>query len=57
MDTYSTTQLKYYKQTRKLENQSFLMLFLKTFKDATFTVDGGAFQTFITISIYFFQFY
>ena len=26
------------------------MLFLKTFKDAKFTVDGSAFQTFITLS-------
>jgi len=26
------------------------MLFLKTFKDATFVVDGNAFQTFITLS-------
>ena len=26
------------------------MLFLKTFKDAKFVVDGNAFQTFITLS-------
>ena len=26
------------------------MLFLKTFKDAKFLVDGNAFQTFITLS-------
>jgi len=26
------------------------MLFLKTFKDVKFTVDGSAFQTFITLS-------
>jgi len=26
------------------------MLFLKTFKDAKFAVDGNAFQTFITLS-------
>jgi len=37
-------------QTRKLENSIFSMLFLKTFKDAKFTVDGSAFQTFISLS-------
>jgi len=26
------------------------MLFLKTFKDAKFTVDGNAFQAFVTLS-------
>jgi len=26
------------------------MLFLKTFKDVKFTVDGSAFQTFITVN-------
>jgi len=29
------------------------MLFLKTFKDAKFVVDGNAFQTFITLCLQF----
>ena len=37
-------------QMRKLEKSIFSMLFLKTFNDAKFTVDGSAFQTFITLS-------
>jgi len=39
-------------QRRKLEKSIFSMLFLKTFKDVKFrpTVDGSAFQTFITLS-------
>ena len=37
-------------QTRKLQKSIFSMLFLKTFKDAKFTVDGSAFQTFNTLS-------
>jgi len=37
-------------QTRKLGKSIFSMLFLKTFKDAKFTVHGSAFQTFITLS-------
>jgi len=37
-------------QTRKLEKSVFSMLFPKTFKDAKFTVNGNAFQTFITLS-------
>ena len=28
------------------------MLFLKTFKDAKFVVDGNAFQTFITLHLH-----
>jgi len=28
------------------------MLFLKTFKDAKFVLDGNAFQTFITLSLH-----
>ena len=35
---------------RKLEKSVFSMLFLKTFKDAKYTVDGCAFQTLITLS-------
>ena len=35
-------------QTRKLEKSIFSMLFLKTLKDAKFTVDGSAFQTLST---------
>jgi len=31
---------------KKLEKSIFSMLFLKTFKDAKFVVDGNAFQTF-----------
>jgi len=42
VDTYSITQVKYYKQTRKLEKSAFSMLFLKTLKDVKFTVDGSA---------------
>jgi len=45
-----TTQVKYYKQTRKLEKSIFSVLFLKIFKDVNCTVDGRAFQTFITVS-------
>jgi len=37
-------------QTRKLEKSVFSMMFLKTFKDGKFTVNGSAFQTFITPS-------
>ena len=33
MGTYSTRQIKYYNQTRKLEKSTFSMLFLKTVKD------------------------
>ena len=40
---------KYYKR-EKLDKSIFSMLFLKTFKDAKFVVDGNAFQTFITLS-------
>jgi len=45
LGTYSTTQVKYYKQTRKLEKSTFSVLFLKTYKDVKFTVDVSAFQT------------
>ena len=41
LGTYSITQVKYYKQTRKLEKSIFLMLFLKTFKNVKFTVDDS----------------
>jgi len=37
-------------QTRKLERSIFSVLFLKTFRDVKFTVDGSAFQTYITLS-------
>jgi len=37
-------------QTRKLEKSIFSTLFLKTFKDAKFTVDGSALQTLINLS-------
>jgi len=49
LGTYSITQVKYYKM-RKLEKSVFSMLFLITFRDAQFTVDGSALQTFITLS-------
>jgi len=44
LGTYSTTQVKYYKQRRKLEKSIFSMLFLKTSKDIKFAVDGSAFM-------------
>jgi len=44
------TSKKYYKR-EKLDKTIFSMLFLKTFKDAKFVVDGNAFQTFITLSM------
>jgi len=40
---------KYYKR-EKLEKSIFSMLFLKTFKDAKFVVDGNALEAFITLS-------
>jgi len=47
---YSITPVKYYTETRKLEkNQSFNAI-PKTFKGVKLTVDGCAFQTFITLS-------
>ena len=49
-NTVTVTQVKYCKKTRKLEESIFSMLFLKTFKDAVFAVDGSALQTFITLS-------
>ena len=41
-----------YYTREKLEKSTFSMLFLKTFKDAKFVVDGNAFQTFITCLLY-----
>ena len=52
MGTYSTTRASEILQTneKKLEKSIFPVLFLKTFKDVKFTVDGSAFETFITPS-------
>jgi len=48
LGTYSTTLVKYYRQTRKLQKSIFSMLFLKIPKGVKFTADGRAFQTFIS---------
>jgi len=50
LGTYSSAQVKYYK-TRKLEKSVFFSAVRKTFKDVKFTVDGSAFQTFITLKL------
>jgi len=42
LGTYSTIQVKYYKQ-KKTKKLIFSMLFLKTFKDVKFSLDGSAF--------------
>jgi len=39
---YSITQIKILQTRKKLDKSIFLMLFLKTFKDAKFVVDGNA---------------
>ena len=50
--TYSIAHVKYYKHAIKLEkiNHNLFNAVPKTFKDVKFTVDGTAFQTFITLS-------
>jgi len=42
LGTYSTIQVKYYKQ-KKTKKLIFSMLFLKTFKDVKLSLDGSAF--------------
>ena len=44
---YHTTKML---QTRKLEKSIFSTLFLKTFNDAKFTVDGSAVQTHYSVN-------